>query len=354
MRHEQYALTPRVADSFASGVVDQVFRARLFAGFGVVTLLLAMIGVYAVQSFAVTQRRAEFGIRVALGATRGGSVAASHPRHDATRDHWRAVRPCRGVLGISYNSSRRFFTAWTRARSHDIWRRCLAPSDRGCGRRLAARAPGIADGPRRRLADDAMKAPALLKLTLASGAVLFTLGAYASAFQSAAPANVAGATGTVVDGDTGRPVAGAVVTITWRSDSGVPRSVTKETDQLGQVPRRRSAGRGLRCLSERARRDIWTATIRAGRSRESFRLSRVADRWSDQRPRNLTVPLWRQGDYCRASALFDGGDPVWQVCVVRVLRVVWIAGARHLATGPGAWTDDLGAFRIAGLWPPGR
>jgi predicted permease len=60
-----------VADSFASGVVDQVFRARLFAGFGVVTLLLAMIGVYAVQSFAVTQRRAEFGIRVALGATRG-------------------------------------------------------------------------------------------------------------------------------------------------------------------------------------------------------------------------------------------------------------------------------------------
>ncbi len=60
-----------VADKFATSVVDQTFRARLFAGFGLVALLLAMIGIYAVQSFAATQRRAEFGIRVSLGATRG-------------------------------------------------------------------------------------------------------------------------------------------------------------------------------------------------------------------------------------------------------------------------------------------
>jgi putative ABC transport system permease protein len=78
-----------IADNFASGVVDQTFRARLFTVFGLVALVLAMIGIYAVQSFAVTQRRAEFGIRVSLGAT--------------PRDLWRllirdTVRPA--VVGV--------------------------------------------------------------------------------------------------------------------------------------------------------------------------------------------------------------------------------------------------------------
>ena len=59
-----------VADKFATSVVDQTFRARLFAGFGLSALLLAMIGIYAVQAFAVMRRRLEFGIRVSLGASR--------------------------------------------------------------------------------------------------------------------------------------------------------------------------------------------------------------------------------------------------------------------------------------------
>jgi ABC-type antimicrobial peptide transport system permease subunit len=58
-----------VADKFATSVVDQTFRARLFAGFGLSALLLAMIGIYAVQAFAVMRRRLEFGIRVSLGAS---------------------------------------------------------------------------------------------------------------------------------------------------------------------------------------------------------------------------------------------------------------------------------------------
>jgi hypothetical protein len=60
-----------VADNFASAVVDHTFRAWLFAGFGLVSIVLAVIGVYAVQSFTVALRRTEFGIRVSLGAALG-------------------------------------------------------------------------------------------------------------------------------------------------------------------------------------------------------------------------------------------------------------------------------------------
>jgi predicted permease len=75
LRRTDPSMPLRDIETVASRLHDATRQERLVAAlssaFGVLALLLACVGLYGVMAYGVARRRAEFGLRLALGASRG-------------------------------------------------------------------------------------------------------------------------------------------------------------------------------------------------------------------------------------------------------------------------------------------
>ena len=119
-----------MTDRVASSIWQQRVSGALFAAFGGLAFTLAVIGLYGVLSFLVTQQRREIGVRMALGADpasvramvvgRGPHAVGDRRRHRRRRPGvaWRA----RGSVALVRRVRPRSLDLYRRANRHSPYR----------------------------------------------------------------------------------------------------------------------------------------------------------------------------------------------------------------------------------------
>ena len=89
-----------VASGIVPGVIWLVLFGQMFAVFGCLAVVLAIVGVYGVLSYGVSQRTQEFGVRMALGAE-PRDVRAMMLRQGLALALWGIVLGVIGAFGIT-------------------------------------------------------------------------------------------------------------------------------------------------------------------------------------------------------------------------------------------------------------
>lgn len=169
------------------------------------------------------------------------------------------------------------------------------------------------------------------------------------AAQGPTPLGSAAISGVVVDAVTGRPLAGAVVSLANLDLAGsqFPRMVTDSQGRFVFRDLRPSGGYwlGSRRFGYAYTRYGWTSPDGSLATKDIARIALKDKDWVN----TIRIPLWRLGSI-NGRVVDERNEPVVGAAV-RAFSTRSIAGQPQLVAGPIVVTDDVGAYRLADLDP---
>ena len=187
-------------------------------------------------------------------------------------------------------------------------------------------------------------------MTAAGAVVSFLVALGPQSPQAQAPPPTGLIVGRVVDAASGRPIAGAIVSLNGGlgsapGPSAMSRQPRAMTNPSGQFVFRRLA-KGSYWLNAQLPGYVDGAYGRR-RPGGTFATIQLDDA---QRVGDIVIPMWRHATVS-GTVTDESGEPLIGV-QVRAFRRLVIAGKRRVQPGPAASTDDRGMYRIVSM-PPG-